>query len=208
MNTHEFYIKRCIEIAKNGLGSSRPNPMVGSIIVHNNNIIGEGFTSKYGGNHAEVNAINTVKNKDLLKESTLYVTLEPCSHYGKTPPCSDFIIKHNIPNVVIGCIDDNEKVAGKGVKKLKEAGDIIIAKANLSEWANFRGEMSSSGWSGINGQTKNPYILDRNPCGSSAGSGAAVSAGLSLIAIGTETNGSIVCPSNANGVVGIKPTRL
>ena len=91
-------------------------------------------------------------------------------------------------------------------KKLKEAGAIIIAKANLSEWANFRGEMSSSGWSGINGQTKNPYILDRNPCGSSAGSGAAVSAGLSLIAIGTETNGSIVCPSNANGVVGIKPT--
>jgi amidase len=91
-------------------------------------------------------------------------------------------------------------------KKLREAGAIIIAKANLSEWANFRGEMSSSGWSGIKGQTKNPYILDRNPCGSSAGSGAAVSAGLSLIAIGTETNGSIVCPANANGVVGIKPT--
>jgi len=91
-------------------------------------------------------------------------------------------------------------------KKLREAGAIIIAKANLSEWANFRGEMSSSGWSGIGGQTKNPYILDRNPCGSSAGSGASVSAGLSLIAIGTETNGSIVCPSNANGVVGIKPT--
>ena len=91
-------------------------------------------------------------------------------------------------------------------KKLKEAGALIIAKANLSEWANFRGEMSSSGWSGINGQTKNPYILDRNPCGSSSGSGASVSAGLSLVAIGTETNGSIVCPSNANGVVGIKPT--
>ncbi|NNC69425.1 MAG: amidase [Flavobacteriaceae bacterium] len=91
-------------------------------------------------------------------------------------------------------------------KKLKEAGAIIIAKANLSEWANFRGQMSSSGWSGINGQTKNPYVLDRNPCGSSSGSGVAVSAGLSLVAIGTETNGSIVCPSNANGVVGIKPT--
>ncbi len=91
-------------------------------------------------------------------------------------------------------------------KKLKEAGAVIIAKANLSEWANFRGQMSSSGWSGINGQTKNPYVLDRNPCGSSSGSGASVSAGLSLVAIGTETNGSIVCPSNANGVVGIKPT--
>ncbi len=91
-------------------------------------------------------------------------------------------------------------------KKLKAAGAVIIAKANLSEWANFRGQLSSSGWSGINGQTKNPYVLDRNPCGSSSGSGAAVSAGLSLVAIGTETNGSIVCPSNANGVVGIKPT--
>ncbi|MCF6348847.1 MAG: amidase [Flavobacteriaceae bacterium] len=91
-------------------------------------------------------------------------------------------------------------------KQLKAAGAIIIAKANLSEWANFRGEMSSSGWSGINGQTKNPYILDRNPCGSSSGSGAAVSAGFSIIAIGTETNGSIMCPANANGVVGIKPT--
>ncbi|MDJ0645945.1 MAG: amidase [Flavobacteriaceae bacterium] len=91
-------------------------------------------------------------------------------------------------------------------KLLREAGAVIIAKANLSEWANFRGELSSSGWSGINGQTKNPYVLDRNPCGSSSGSGAAVAAGLSLVAIGTETNGSIVCPSNANGVVGIKPT--
>ena len=91
-------------------------------------------------------------------------------------------------------------------KKLREAGAVIIGKANLSEWANFRGEMSSSGWSGVNGQTKNPYVLDRNPCGSSSGSGAAVSANLAAIAIGTETNGSIVCPSNANGIVGIKPT--
>jgi diaminohydroxyphosphoribosylaminopyrimidine deaminase/5-amino-6-(5-phosphoribosylamino)uracil reductase len=119
---HETYIKRCIEIAKNGLGFTRPNPMVGSVIVHNNNIIGEGFTSKYGGNHAEVNAINSVINKDFLKESTLYVTLEPCSHFGKTPPCSDLIIKHQIPNLVIGCVDDHEKVAGKGIEKLRNAG--------------------------------------------------------------------------------------
>ncbi len=96
--------------------------MVGSVIVHNNNVIGEGYTSKYGGNHAEVNAINSVVNKSLLKEATLYVTLEPCSHFGKTPPCSDLIIKHQIPNVVIGCVDDNEKVAGKGIEKLKNAG--------------------------------------------------------------------------------------
>ena len=91
-------------------------------------------------------------------------------------------------------------------KRLREAGAVIIGKANLSEWANFRGNLSSSGWSGTGGQTKNPYALDRNPCGSSSGSGAAVSANLCMIAIGTETNGSIVCPSTANGIVGIKPT--
>jgi amidase len=92
------------------------------------------------------------------------------------------------------------------VKKLREAGAVIIAKSNLSEWANFRAETSSSGWSGIGGQTKNPYVLDRNPCGSSSGSGVAVSANLCMMAIGTETNGSIVCPSNNNGIVGLKPT--
>ncbi|MBT8257425.1 MAG: amidase [Bacteroidia bacterium] len=91
-------------------------------------------------------------------------------------------------------------------KKLRAAGAVILGKANLSEWANFRGELSSSGWSGLVGQTKNPYILDRNPCGSSSGSGVSVSANLCMIAIGTETNGSIVCPANNNGVVGIKPT--
>ena len=91
-------------------------------------------------------------------------------------------------------------------KKLREAGAVIIGKSNLSEWANFRAMMSSSGWSGIGGQTKNPYVLDRNPCGSSSGSGVAVSANLCMMAIGTETNGSIVCPSNNNGIVGIKPT--
>ncbi len=126
MTHHETYIKRCLEIAKNGLGTTRPNPMVGSVIVYNNTIIGEGYTSTYGGNHAEVNAINNVKNKSLLKEATIYVTLEPCSHFGKTPPCSDLIIKHQIPNVVIGCIDDNTQVAGKGIEKLKKAGCKVI----------------------------------------------------------------------------------
>ena len=119
---HENYIKRCIEIAKNGLGTTAPNPMVGCVIVYNSKIIGEGYTSAYGGNHAEVNAINSVKDKSLLKKSTLYVTLEPCSHYGKTPPCSDLIIKHQIVNVVIGTIDTHSKVAGKGIEKLKNAG--------------------------------------------------------------------------------------
>lgn len=126
MNIHEKYIKRCIEIAKNGLGTARPNPMVGSVIVHEDSIIGEGYTSKYGGNHAEVNAIHSVKDKSLLKQATLYVTLEPCSHYGKTPPCSDLIIAHNIPKVVIGCVDDNKKVAGKGIERLINAGCQVI----------------------------------------------------------------------------------
>jgi diaminohydroxyphosphoribosylaminopyrimidine deaminase/5-amino-6-(5-phosphoribosylamino)uracil reductase len=111
-----------LQIAKNGLGTTRPNPMVGAVLVHNNTIIGEGFTSPYGKDHAEVNAINSVKDKDLIRKSTLYVTLEPCSHYGKTPPCSDLIIEHNIPEVVIGCIDDNPEVAGKGIKRLQSAG--------------------------------------------------------------------------------------
>ncbi len=122
MSTHEFYIQRCIKIAKNALGSSRPNPMVGSVIVHNNKIIGEGYTSTYGGNHAEVNAIQSVTNKALLKASTLYVTLEPCSHYGKTPPCSDLIIANSIPNVVIGTVDTHSKVAGQGIIKLQSNG--------------------------------------------------------------------------------------
>ena len=126
MTDHETYIKRCLFIAKLGLGKTRPNPMVGCVIVYKNEIIGEGFTSPYGGNHAEVNAIKSVRDKSKLKSSTLYVTLEPCSHYGKTPPCSDLIVENKIPNVVIGCLDVNEKVAGKGVAKLKESGCNVI----------------------------------------------------------------------------------
>ncbi|WP_417861241.1 bifunctional diaminohydroxyphosphoribosylaminopyrimidine deaminase/5-amino-6-(5-phosphoribosylamino)uracil reductase RibD [Winogradskyella sediminis] len=122
MNTHETYIKRCLRIAKNGLGTTRPNPMVGAVIVYNDQIIAEGFTSPYGGPHAEVNAINNVKDQSLLAKSTIYVTLEPCSHFGKTPPCSDLIISHHIPNVVIGCIDENPEVAGKGIAKLRASG--------------------------------------------------------------------------------------
>ncbi|TYA57253.1 bifunctional diaminohydroxyphosphoribosylaminopyrimidine deaminase/5-amino-6-(5-phosphoribosylamino)uracil reductase RibD [Formosa maritima] len=126
MKIHEKYIKRCIEIAKNGLGTTAPNPMVGCVIVHNNKIIGEGFTSPYGGNHAEVNAIESVTIKSLLNEATLYVTLEPCSHFGKTPPCSDLIIKHHIPQVIIGTTDTHSKVSGEGIKKLKNSGCNVI----------------------------------------------------------------------------------
>ena len=126
MNNHEFYIKRCLQIAKNGIGTSRPNPSVGAVIVCDQKIIGEGFTSNYGQNHAEVNAVNTVKNKDLLKEATIYVTLEPCSHFGKTPPCADLLIKHQFNKVVIGVVDANNLVAGKGIDRLKKAGIQVV----------------------------------------------------------------------------------
>ena len=119
---HQKYLLRCIELAKKGLGTSAPNPMVGCVIVHQNNIIGEGYTDPYGGPHAEVNPINSVKNKELLKEASLYVTLEPCSHFGKTPPCADLIAEHQLKEVFIGLQDPHDKVAGKGIQKLKEAG--------------------------------------------------------------------------------------
>ena len=119
---HEKYIKRCIELAKNGLGTTYPNPLVGSVIVCNGKIIGEGWHQKAGKPHAEVNAVNSVKDKSLLKKATIYVSLEPCSHFGKTPPCCDLIIANKIPNVVIGTVDPNIKVAGNGIKKLIEAG--------------------------------------------------------------------------------------
>jgi diaminohydroxyphosphoribosylaminopyrimidine deaminase/5-amino-6-(5-phosphoribosylamino)uracil reductase len=122
VKTHDTYIKRCIELAKNGLGTTYPNPLVGSVIVYNNEIIGEGWHRKSGEPHAEVNAINSVKDKSLLSKSTIYVSLEPCSHFGKTPPCCDLIIANKIPNVVIGTIDPFAKVAGTGIKKLIEAG--------------------------------------------------------------------------------------
>lgn len=117
---------RAIQLAKNGLGTTHPNPMVGCVIVYQRKIIGEGYTSPYGGPHAEVNAIASVKDKSQLKEAILYVTLEPCCHFGKTPPCSDLIIKHKIPKVVIGLLDPHEKVAGKGIERLKDSGCVVI----------------------------------------------------------------------------------
>lgn len=122
MKIHEKYIKRCIQLAKNGLGTTYPNPLVGSVIVYNDTIIGEGWHRKSGEAHAEVHAIRSVKDQSLLKKATIYVSLEPCSHFGKTPPCSDLIIQHQIPNVVIGTVDPNSKVSGKGIQKLLEAG--------------------------------------------------------------------------------------
>jgi diaminohydroxyphosphoribosylaminopyrimidine deaminase / 5-amino-6-(5-phosphoribosylamino)uracil reductase len=122
MNIDELYILRCLELAKNGRNNVAPNPLVGCVIVCDNKIIGEGYHKKFGESHAEVNAINSVKDKTLLKKSRLYVNLEPCAHYGKTPPCADLIIENKIPEVIIGCIDSFSEVSGKGIKKLKKAG--------------------------------------------------------------------------------------
>lgn len=122
MSIHGKYIRRCIELAENGLGTTYPNPMVGAVAVHNDKIIGEGWHRKAGGPHAEVHAINSVKDKSLLSESTIYVSLEPCSHYGKTPPCSDLIIDSGIKNVIIGTIDPFAEVSGRGIEKLMNAG--------------------------------------------------------------------------------------
>ena len=122
MSTNETYMKRCLDLAVKGLGQVAPNPMVGSVIVCDGEIIGEGYHEQYGQAHAEVNAINAVKDKTLLKKSTLYVNLEPCSHFGKTPPCADLIVEHKIPYVVIGSIDTNSLVSGKGIEKLAKAG--------------------------------------------------------------------------------------
>lgn len=123
---HEKYIQRCIQLAKNGLGTTGSNPMVGSVLVVNDIIIGEGWHYQAGLPHAEVNAINSVKDKTLLEKATIYVSLEPCSHFGKTPPCSDLIINSAIKKVVIGTVDPYSEVAGAGIKKLEKAGCEVI----------------------------------------------------------------------------------
>ena len=120
----EKFMRRCIQLAKNGQQNAKPNPMVGAVIVHNGRIIGEGYHVRCGQGHAEVNAFASVKPEDeaLLPESTIYVSHEPCSHYGKTPPCADLIIKKGVRRVVVGCIDEFAEVQGRGIKKIREAG--------------------------------------------------------------------------------------
>ena len=122
MTNDEKYMHRCIQLAGNGFCNAAPNPTVGAVIVHNDRIIGEGYHIRCGEGHAEVNAIASVKDESLLKDSTIYVSLEPCSHYGKTPPCADLIISKGIPRVVVGCIDPFSLVSGRGIQKLKDAG--------------------------------------------------------------------------------------
>ena len=141
--TEERYMKRCLELARLGAGSASPNPMVGCVVVHHDRIIGEGWHRRCGGPHAEVNAIADVEARgygDLLSESTLYVNLEPCSHWGKTPPCADLIVEKGMPRVVVGCIDTYCEVSGRGVARLREAGIEVTVGVLETEcrWLNRR----------------------------------------------------------------------
>ena len=146
----EKYMRRCIQLAANGIQGARPNPMVGAVIVatrpsdirHQPSIIGEGYHVRCGEGHAEVNAFASVRPEDetLLKDATIYVSLEPCSHYGKTPPCADLIIKKGVRRVVVGCIDPFAEVQGRGIKKLREAGIEVVVGVLEKEcqWLNRR----------------------------------------------------------------------
>lgn len=122
MELNPLFMERCLQLARKGEGFTKPNPLVGAVVVHNGRIIGEGFHRQYGEAHAEVNAIASVKDRSLLSESTLYVSLEPCAHYGKTPPCAELIITQKIPRVVVATGDPNPKVSGKGIAMMRESG--------------------------------------------------------------------------------------
>lgn len=152
MTIDEKYMYRCLQLSLNGRGAVSPNPMVGAVIVHNDRIIGEGYHRQYGKAHAEVNAISSVKDKSLLKEATIYVSLEPCSHYGKTPPCAQLIIDSKIPRVVVACLDPYPAVSGRGVRMLKDAGVSVVVGVLEAEAIELNKEFFVS-------QTqKRPYI--------------------------------------------------
>lgn len=152
MTVDEKYMRRCFQLAANGRGFVSPNPMVGSVIVYQDTIIGEGYHRQYGRAHAEVNAINSVKDRSLLKDSTLYVSLEPCSHYGKTPPCAQLIIDSQIPRVVIASLDPYPQVSGRGVKMLQNAGVEVVVGMMESKAKKLNKEFFTA-------QTKGrPYI--------------------------------------------------
>jgi diaminohydroxyphosphoribosylaminopyrimidine deaminase/5-amino-6-(5-phosphoribosylamino)uracil reductase len=137
MTSDELFIQRTFELARLGTGNVSPNPKVGSVIVHDGKIIGEGWHKKYGEAHAEVNAIQSVTDQSLLKESTVYVNLEPCSHFGKTPPCADFLVKHKVKKVVICNVDPNPLVAGQGINKLRNSGIEVVTGVLEAEGRNL-----------------------------------------------------------------------
>ncbi|MDR0231893.1 MAG: bifunctional diaminohydroxyphosphoribosylaminopyrimidine deaminase/5-amino-6-(5-phosphoribosylamino)uracil reductase RibD [Dysgonamonadaceae bacterium] len=149
----EKYMQRCIQLALNGKGFVAPNPMVGAVIVYNDKIIGEGFHRQYGEAHAEVNAIASVADHSLLKHATLYVNLEPCSHHGKTPPCSELIISKGIPKVVVGCLDPFPEVSGRGIRMMQEAGIEVKVGVLENECRNLNKRFLTYI------QQKRPYII-------------------------------------------------
>ncbi len=148
-----LFMSRCLQLAQNGGGYVAPNPMVGAVLVHDDKIIGEGYHQRYGEAHAEPNAINSVKDKELLKHSTMYVNLEPCSYFGKTPPCADLIVKSGIPRVVIGTLDPNPKVAGRGVEILRKAGIEVMVNVLVDECRELNKRFF------IFQEQKRPYVL-------------------------------------------------
>ena len=153
MTVHEQYMRRCIELAQLGAGEVSTNPMVGAVVVCNGKIIGEGYHKKFGGPHAEVNAINSVKNPELLSKSEIYVSLEPCAHFGKTPPCADLIISKHIPKVYVGTLDPFSKVDGKGIQKLKAAGIEVVTGILEKECQ----ELNKRFFTSVN--LKRPYVI-------------------------------------------------
>lgn len=137
MTEDEKFMARCLQLARHGEFTTAPNPMVGAVIVHQGRIIGEGWHRRYGGPHAEVNAVRSVRpeHEALLPESTIYVSLEPCSHWGKTPPCAELLVEKGFRRVVVGCMDPNEKVAGRGVRRLREAGaEVVVGVLERECW--------------------------------------------------------------------------
>ena len=155
MTPDEIWMQRCLDLAVKGIGHVAPNPVVGCVIVADGQIIGEGYHQIYGGPHAEVNAVNSVPEnlRPKLQQATLYVNLEPCSHYGKTPPCADMIIRHKIPHVVIGSNDPDPKVAGQGIKKMMDAG-IRVTTGVLKDKCDFLNRRFLTYW-----QVHRPYII-------------------------------------------------
>lgn len=153
MNYELKYMSRCLRLAQYGAGYVAPNPMVGAVLVCGDEIIGEGYHHRYGEPHAEPNAIHSVKDVELLKQATLYVSLEPCSHYGKTPPCADLIVRSGIPRVVIGTLDPNPKVSGRGVEILQKAGIEVIVGVMEAECRELNKRFF------IFQEEKRPYVL-------------------------------------------------
>lgn len=153
MSTKETFMNRAFDLAQLGAGKVSPNPLVGCVIVHDEKIIGEGYHMKYGQAHAEVNAVNSVEDKSLLKDSEVYVTLEPCSHFGKTPPCSDLLISHQVKRVIVSNLDPNPLVAGRGIEKLKTAG--IVVETGLME---PKGELVNRRFFTVM-RKKRPYVI-------------------------------------------------